>query len=313
MPHQLPERGPHVLLHADHGGDGVPRDAEDRLAVEEPEAERAARLLLHLPEDLPRAEVDEDRLDEVVVADRDPAVRHDDVGGRPRLREGRRHGLARVGDAGNGNRHGAEGERPGRTSCGCWSRGSARGPASSARRDELVARRQDRDPGARVDGDLGEADGGEDAERGGGEGEALREELLPLAEVLAGEADVRALLHRSGDPDAAPFRGRRLDRDDAVGPGRERRAGHDPDRGAGAHGAPSRRFPPGGRRGRRGRREMPGAAPAQSLGPNGVAVHRGVRERRDRLGGDDAVGEDEAEGVEERRRPRGEAGRRSRG
>ena len=43
-------------------------------------------------------------------------------------------------------------------------------------------------------------------------------------------------------------------------------------------------------------------------GPHRVPVHRGVRERRHRLPGDDRLGEHEAESVVERRRPRGERG-----
>ena len=83
----------------------------------------------------------------------------------------------------------------------CSRRRSAR-PQPSARRDDLVAGRKNRDARPDEDIDRGQAERGRDGEPGGREHRSFGERNLAGDEVAAGAADVLPWLNRLEDPDA---------------------------------------------------------------------------------------------------------------
>src|SRR5205823_5772526 len=67
-------------LAADERRDGVPGQAEDERVASYPERDRLSRLDRDAPEHLLDAELALDRADEIVLADRDSAGGHEDIG-----------------------------------------------------------------------------------------------------------------------------------------------------------------------------------------------------------------------------------------
>ena len=161
------------------------------------------------------------------------------------------------------------------------------GASSTGTFPQLVAGGDHPDARTRVRRDLGQAERAEHAEVRGTEHGARVEHGVALVEVAAGGAHVQPRLDLHRDPHAvgAVARGR-LHHHDGVGARRDRRAGHDADRlpGTDRHGrcVPGREVAHHVQPDRRGVRRARGVG-----GPHRVAVHRGVRERRDLLARDD--------------------------
>ena len=160
--------------------------------------------------------------------------------------------------------------------------------------------------------DRGAVERGEHADLRRAQEGARREDALPAAHVLARLADVdpRALVDADRDGGRARTVPRGLARavgdlvglleaDDGVGAGRQGGAGHDADRLAGADGAARGVARRPFRHHAEADRAVAGGA-GQVGGPDRVPVHGRVAERRDVGVGDDVLGEDHAERVEQR-------------
>ncbi|BCK70667.1 hypothetical protein Srufu_046200 [Streptomyces libani subsp. rufus] len=183
--------------------------------------------------------------------------------------------------------------------------------------NQFTAGRQHHDAGTGADPDRAAADGGEQADLGGAEDGARRQGQLAFGDIAAAGPDMGAGGGRAVDADLAAgvlgggavgaHRGGRplaraavgpFDRDDGLGAGRYRGAGHDaggltgPDRGQFA--AARRDIADDGEGGRgalRGVRDIGG--------PDRVAVHRAVVEGRQGDGDRDVLDQYAALGVEE--------------
>ena len=157
--------------------------------------------------------------------------------------------------------------------------------------DQLVAGRDDRDPRPPDHRQVPVAQRRGDAELARAQPRAGRDDVVARGDVLAGAADVVAGPGR-GQPDPVARGVGVLEHDDRVGAGRQRRAGHDPDRGArGERGRLA-----GAGEGRRRHRQLAG----QVGGADREAVHRRRVEAGQGAGGDQVGGQAPAPGVGQR-------------
>ena len=256
------------------------------------------------PEDLLDPELGERRAHVVVLADRDPAGDHDEVGierprraprGWPRACHGRsRAGAARRPRA----------RRRARRAVNAFELRIRSGAQRLARGLELVAGGQHRDPRPSRACDLGTADRGDHTDLGGADlGSRPRSTVSPAS--MSSPARRTSLPRLDRDPDLDRLARRR--RCPRPGPRRRRRR-------AASRRSRSRsprrrraREPPGGRPATRRRpSSATGPAPAGVGGADRVAVHRRVVETGHRVGADDVLGERPAERVGDRDRLRAE-------
>ena len=222
---QRQDRRPHVHLEADHGGDGVPGDAEHQGVVPRPEGERLSRLGRDAPEPALDAEFILHLLDEVVVADRDPARRdHHVVLQRRREQAARLVGIV-AGDAQQDRvRAGSHDLAVGGEGVGVANLPRGERPAS---RHELAARGEYGDARTAGHAHALEAHRGEQPDLGRAEARAALEEDVAGAHVLARAAHVRPCWRGGLDGDEVVVHRRVLDLHDRVGARRQRRPGHD--------------------------------------------------------------------------------------
>ena len=182
------------------------------------------------PEDLLDAELGERRADVVVLADRDAAADHDDVGRRAPARAPPR--------SPRGRRARSRPRRARRPSCATSAATRVGvGVADRARAQrlarllELVAGGQHADPGPARAGDLAAPDRGEHPELGRPElGARPRAPPRPARDVLAGAADVAAGLDLDPNLDRLRAAVGVLDPDDRIGALGHHRPGRDRDR-----------------------------------------------------------------------------------
>ena len=117
-------------------------------------------------------------------------------------------------------------------------------------------------------------------------------------QVLTGAADALAVAHRTAHRDARDAAVGVLERDDRVGTGRDRRAGHDPHREAGTHAAARLRAGRDVADDRQDDRLVRGGVLGVD-GAHGVAVHRRVVEAGQRDLARDGLGEQQPLGIEQ--------------
>ena len=77
------QRGPHEQLEADHGGNGIPRQAEHGLSVQYAKGHRLARLHSHPPEAHVVAQPAQRGFHQIEITHRHAAARYQQIGGQP--------------------------------------------------------------------------------------------------------------------------------------------------------------------------------------------------------------------------------------
>ena len=158
-------------------------------------------------------------------------------------------------------------------------------------RGDLVAGGHHRHAQAAAHAHLGDAERGDEAELGGAAALAGGDRHPALGEVLAGVAQVLALLLTGGDEHAIVLAAGHFLHDDGVGALRDGGAGHDAHRLAGADHAGEGAAGEGGA----DHRERAFTLGAEVGGAHGVAVHRGVVVRGHVARRDHVLGEHAAE------------------
>jgi len=264
------ERRLHEELRRDERRHRVAGQPEHERAAADAERDRLAGLHGDAPEDLLDAELGLDPPDEIVRPHRDAARGDEDVRGQRALERGTVGRLV-VGDRRLELDVGADGGERGREHEPVRLVDLTSGERP-ARRDELAARREDRDTRPAAALDLHDAGGREGAELRGAEADAGRDDLVAASHVAAARADVRARFHGLRDLHSVVILDNILDGDDGIRARGDDGAGRDLDRLAGTEleqGRPASRRAAGD-----------GERAGHVGGANGEAVHRRARERR---------------------------------
>ena len=275
----------HEQLEGHHGGDRIAGQTEERPAVQRSERDGLAGPHGDAPQVQLGAQLFQRGAHEVQVAHRDARRRHEHV----RVLDGPQPALDVVeivgGDA-EIDRLAADLDGLGHQRVGVGVRDLSR-TGLLTEVGQLVPGREDGHPRPATHAHLRPAQGGQESHLGRTDHLARREHAVARTDVLAARPDERARLDRARDHDA---RGVGLDvllGDDGIGAVRHGRPGEDADRRPRSDGAVGH-----GTRGHATHHGEPHrAAGWRVFGADSVAVHRGVRPRRDLARGHHRLGQ----------------------